>query len=409
MSHIRHKHAMSSIVIVFAIIVGVAGAGFALWRFSVLVQPVRKSTVSNIALVSSRAPVTKSAESKVLVMGDMFFGRYINYWSQASTLKYAYPFQSLDEFDRSAYDAWVANLECPVTNNPKVSRDVEEATLKFDCSPEYLKEAKKWFTAVSLGNNHTDNQGVAGFAETKQHLDENSIQYFGSYSAEDVDNICDVISLPVHVTLSDGTAKEGKLPLVWCGYDGVFRTPSAQSVAVVAKYGSLFGVVVMPHSGTEYTATPDEGKTTFYHALIDNGADVVLGGHPHWIQGTEAYKGKLIVYSMGNFIFDQLMAAETSRGAVISMDVSVDTSKAPDLDKWLALGETCEAYADDCLAKATEDGLTKLPLQYHFSVLGSQIVTKVTHRADETALAAILQRMNWQETIQGLNGSSSGE
>lgn len=404
----QHAHIVRTSVLVAAIVAAVVSASVAAWYFVVLVRPVPVQITSDDTPVNT-VPTTRSAETKVLIMGDVFVGRYVNAWSQASAQKYAYPFQGLSEFNRNAYDAWVANLECPVTNNPKVSAAVEESTLKFDCAPEYLAEANKWFTAVSLGNNHTDNQGVAGFAETKRHLDENGIQYFGSYAANDYGNICDVVSLPARVAMSDGTTKNGKLPLVWCGYDGVFQTPNAKSIAVIAKYAPLFGVVVMPHSGTEYRSEPDAIKTTFYRALIDTGADVVLGGHPHWIQSTESYKGKLIVYSMGNFIFDQLRDSELTRGALISMDVTVDATMAPDFDKWLALGETCGAYADDCLAKATGEGLAKLPLQYHFSVLGSRNDTKATHRASETELAGILQRMNWQETIQELSGNSSGE
>lgn len=342
-------------------------------------------------------------------MGDIYWGRYINDWSQASPLKYAYPFQRLNEFERDKYDAWIANMECPLTNNPKVSSREEDEYLKFDCSPAYLPEAKKWFTAVTLANNHTDNQGVAGFAETKQHLDENGIQYFGSYDPEDYNNLCDVLSLPAHITMSDGVVKQGKLPMVWCGYHGVFKIPTPSSIGVMSHYSSLFNVVAMPHSGAEYKPAPDEIKTTLYRGLIDGGADVVLGDHPHWVQSTEAYKGKLIVYSMGNFIFDQQGALDLTRSAVVNMSVSVEAKNAPALDKWLELGETCGSYADDCLQKAQEEGLTKLPLSYHFSVLGSRDDGKVTHRASETELLSIKQRMNWGVTIQGLSGYNSGE
>lgn len=355
------------------------------------------------------APTPKTASSKMLVMGDVYWGRYINDWSQASPLKTAYPFSRLSEFERDKYDAWIADMECPLTNNPKVSSKEEDNTLQFDCSPSYLPEAKKWFTAMTLANNHTDNQGAAGFAETKQHLDENGMQYFGSYDPEDYNNLCDVLSIPAHVTMSDGTTKQGKLPMVWCGYHGVFKIPSASSIAVMSRYSSLFNVVAMPHSGKEYQPAPDEIKTTLYRGLIDGGADVVLGDHPHWVQSSEAYKGKLIVYSMGNFIFDQQFNVDVTRSAVINMNVSVDVSQAKDLDKWLKLGETCGTYADDCLQKAKDQGLTKLPLKYDFSVLGSRDDGKIVHRATEAEVTAIKQRMNWQTTIKGLTGLNSGQ
>ncbi len=387
------------------VVIGVAGYFSYQWWW----PRQTAATESQVATVQKPAPKVASLESKMLVMGDMYWGRYINDWSMASPLKYAYPFSRLSEFDRTSYDAWFANMECPITNNPKVSSAQEDTYLKFDCSPAYLSEATKWFTAVSLANNHTDNQGVAGFTETKQHLDEKGIQYFGSYSPEDYQNLCDVIAVPAHVAMSDGSVKQGKLPMVWCGYDGVFRIPSAQSVAAMGKYAPLFNVVAMPHSGTEYKPGPDEIKTTLYRSMIDGGADVVLGGHPHWVQSSEAYKGKLIVYSMGNFIFDQQAALDVTRSAVVNMNVSVDANSAPDLEKWLALGETCGSYADDCLQKATDQGLKKLPLQYHFSILGSRDDGRITHKATDAEVVSIKQRMNWDATIKGLSGVNSGE
>lgn len=398
---------LRKLVISIAVLIGLLALAYATWQLAQTFMNPQPAVVS--APAPKPSPTIASVSSNMLIMGDVYWGRYINDWSQASPLKYAYPFQRLNEFEREKYDAWIANMECPLTNNPKVSSREEDTYLKFDCSPAYLPEAKKWFTAVSLANNHTDNQGPAGFAETKQHLDENSIQYFGSYDPEDYENLCDVLSVPAHVVLSDGSIKQGKLPMVWCGYHGVFRIPSAHSVAVISKYSPLFGVVAMPHSGAEYKPAPDEIKTTLYRGLIDGGADVVLGDHPHWVQTTEAYKGKLIVYSMGNFIFDQQGALDLTRSAVVNMSVSVDAKDAPDLDKWLALGETCGGYADECLQKAQTEGLTKLPLAYHFSVLGSRDDGKVAHRANETELASIKQRMNWGVTIQGLTGYNSGE
>lgn len=401
-----HKHRSYKIL---TIVAGIVVVGLAVSVFVFTKSSQNPAEVAPQAAVTKPIITTKSVDSKMLVMGDVYWGRYINDWSMASPLKYAYPFQKLNEFERDKYDAWIADIECPITNNPKVSSKEEDNYLKFDCSPAYLPEAKKWFTAFTLANNHTDNQGVEGFAETKQHLDENGIQYFGSYDPEDYSNLCNVLSMPVHVTMSDSTVKQGKLPMVWCGYHGVFKIPTAQSVDVISKYSPLFSVVAVPHSGKEYQPGPDEIKTTSYRSMIDAGADVVIGGHPHWVQSAEAYKGKLIVYSVGNFIFDQQTTADVTRGAAISMEVSVDAKEAADIDKWLALGETCGTYADDCLSKAVEQKLAKLPLKYHFSALGSRDHGKVTHLANSAELASIKQRLNWSMAMNGLTGVYSGE
>lgn len=404
---IGRKRKVKKLLIVLAVVVAVAAIGFAVWSARGLF--LKPEVATNSQPAPTPKPTVKAVTSKMLVMGDVFWGRYVNDWSQASPLKYAYPFQRLSEFERGSYNAWIADMECPITNNPKVSSAVEDSTLQFDCSPAYLPEAKKWFTAFTLANNHTDNQGAAGYAETKQHLDENGVQYFGSYDPEDYSNICNVLSIPASVTMSDGSTKDGKLPMVWCGYHGVFKTPSAESIAVMDKYSSLFTVVAMPHSGAEYKPAPDEIKTTLYRSLIDGGADVVLGDHAHWVQTTEAYNGKLIVYSLGNFIFDQQFSTEVTRSAVVSMTVRVAANDAPDIDKWLTLGESCGSYADECLKGATEQGLAKLPLEFHFAALGSSNSGKMVHKATDTELASIKQRLNWATTIQGLSGKNGGE
>ncbi len=355
-------------------------------------------------------PQPLSVQSKILVMGDVFWGRYINDWSQKSDQKYAYPFTRLSEFNRKDYDAWVADLECPVTNNPKVSSAVEDTTLQFDCSPDYLPYAKEYFTAFTLANNHTDNQnGATGWEETVRHLSDNNIQSFGTFDPEDYDNVCNVLSLPARVTMDDKTVKNVKLPTVWCGYHGVFKTPSATSLAVMQKYADRFNVVAMPHSGQEYKTAPDQIKTDLYRDLIDGGAEVVIGNHAHWVQTTESYKGHLIVHNLGNFIFDQQDTKEVTRSAVLQMTLSIDAKNSPDLDKWIALGETCAVYNDTCLAEAKEQNLKKLPIRYNFAALGSNDSDKLVKPATAEQLEAIKQRLNWDSTIKGLSGNYSGE
>lgn len=359
--------------------------------------------------VAAPEPVATSLESRMLVMGDVFWGRYINDWSQQSELTYAYPFSRLAEFEREKYDAWINDLECPITNNPKVSSAVEDTTLSFDCSPAYLPEAKKWFTAMTLANNHTDNQGAEGLVETRQHLDANGIQYFGTYEPEDYDNVCDVMAMPARVTMSDDSEKQVKLPMVWCGYHGVFKTPTAESIAVMKRYTDYFPVIAMPHSGAEYKAEPDTIKTNFYRSLIDNGADVVIGDHPHWIQSSEAYKGRLIMYSLGNFIFDQQYNREVTRSALLQMTVNVDAADNPDLAKWIELGETCATYQDTCFEQVASQNLQKLSLTYTFGIEGSDNSGKLVHKASPELLADIKARLRWEQTITGLSGNNRGE
>jgi len=352
-------------------------------------------------------PQPASIQSNVLFFGNTYWGRYINDWSMASPLKYAYPFSRLDEFHRDQYNAWISGLECPLKTGVHMTSAEEDSTLTFNCSPNYLPEAAKWFTAFTLANNHTDNQGIDGFAETKANLEKYGIQYFGHYDPRVLDDICEVIGLPVTVINNDKSQTKGNLPVAMCGYHAVFRVPTPEAVAEMGKYSSYMPVIALPHMGVEYKTQPDQLKIDFYRSLIDGGADMVLGDHPHWIQPTESYKGHLIVYSMGNFIFDQQDQPDVVRSAGIRVVMKTSSSNSEMLKKWLALGDTCIAFKDDCLAQAKTQGLTKLNIKYQFGVIGTNDGDKIVKPATKAQQADILQRLNWQSTMDNLHSPYS--
>ncbi len=391
---------IGSIAVGAAIIIGLL-----VWKI-----PAYTPVAEHLPTVANKPVATpKTLNSKALFMGDVYWGRYINEWSQKSPLKTAYPFSRLKEFHRDKYDAWVADLECPVVPGVKLSAAEEEATLNFNCDPSYLPEAAKWFTIFSNSNNHSDNQGgQAGIEATRKELDKNGIQYFGNSDPEIIDDVCEVVSFPVRVTMSDKTIKKRFLPMALCGYHGVFKIPSAESLAVMERYSKVMPVIAYPHSGAEYKPAPDQIKTDLYRAMIDNGADVVLGDHPHWVQTTEAYKGHLIVYAMNNFIFDQQYNLEVTRAAVVDLDLSLaDSADTSSLAKWLDLGDSCKAFHDDCLTRAESSHLKKLDFRWHFSIIGSRDDGHLAHPASKAETQSILDRLNWSSTIKQLQSPYS--
>lgn len=366
-----------------------------------LLWPRGTSAPSSQQTAPVPAPEPIALHSNVLFVGNTFWGRYTQEYAAKSPLGHAYPFSRLNELGRENYDAWISGLECPMKASVHMTAAQQEENLQFNCSPDFLPEAKKWFTAFSLANNHTDNQGADGFAETQQHLEENGIQYVGHYDPAKLDDICEVIALPVTVRYSDNSTKKQQLPVAICAFHGVFKIPTEAAVAEMKQYSEVMPVIAMPHMGAEYKPVPDQIKTDFYHRLIDEGADVVLGDHPHWIQSTEAYKGKLIVYSMGNFMFDQDWNPELMRSAAIR---TVIAAKGDSLKDWLALGEKCQAYHDDCLAVAQQQHLTKLTTTYRFGAIGTQTDTRaLTGIASASATQAILDRLRWAQTMSGLS------
>lgn len=168
------------------------------------------------------------------------------------------------------------------------------------------------------------------------------------------------------------------------------------------KYSKYMPVFAFPHMGEEYKPAPDQLKVTTYRAMIDNGADVVFGDHPHWIQNTESYKGKLIAYSMGNFIFDQQGYMELTRSAAFNLTLKAAQTDSALLDKWLALGEKCSTYHDDCLAEAEKQNLQKILFTHEYNVVGTNDNNKIVKPATATEQAAILQRLDWSRTSKQL-------
>ena len=75
-------------------------------------------------------------------------------------------------------------------------------------------------------------------------------------------------------------------------------------------------VIVQFHWGVEYVYDPSDRQRELGQKAIDAGADLVIGNHPHWVQGLEIYKDKLITYAHGNFVFDQMWSQETREGVV---------------------------------------------------------------------------------------------
>ncbi len=400
------KWRLPMLIATVLLVLGGVVAGVWWFMYSATPEPRQQAQSEQVA-----PPAPIGLQSNILFMGDVYWGRYMNEWSLASPLKEAYPFSRLNEFRRSQYDAWVANLECPAVTGAHPTAAAEEATLNFNCPPSYVPEAAKWFTVFSNANNHSDNQhGQTGLDETRAHLDAAGIQYFGNFDPTAITKLCEVVALPVQVRISDGSKQQAKLPFAMCGYHGVFRVPQADSLAVMQQYSKYMPVIVYPHMGTEYKSTVDSLRRGLYHSMIDNGADIVFGNHPHWVQPSEAYKGHPIFYSMGNFIFDQQLKPETTRSAAIDVTLSLadNAVSSNQLVAWTKLGESCVKFEDDCLNQAKQQDLQRLPLTFQLKIIGVDISDKITRPASGAITAAIKQRLNWTTTTQQLTAPFSG-
>ncbi len=283
------------------------------------------------------APATTTL--RLLFTGDIMLDRHIDELTQKDNQKiikekinrnlYSYPFQGLDTLQKENYDAWIGNLECPVTEEQSTKFQKSE-WLKFSCKKEYLPELAKYFDIVSLANNHMDNMGgESGLIETRKHLDEAGIKYFGHYDNGKSEEICKVVNIENKVetkNLRNPLISVIQVPVAFCGFHGVYKLPTDKELEIIKQYSDKYITIVMPHQGVEYVPKANTYQRKIYRKMIDNGADLVVGAHPHVIQDDEVYKGRHIYYSLGNFIFDQSWS-KTREHMVLDLEIMIDSVK----------------------------------------------------------------------------------
>ena len=162
---------------------------------------------------------------------------------------------------------------------------------------------------VGLANNHTFDYGEEAFLDTLSSLENAGIPYVGAgrdfaaasapvYLEVDGFTIAYVAASRAEYTIYTPQAGEASPGILWC-YDNALFLDAIREAAAHADY-----VVALPHWGVEHSTVLEAEQTDGAHAYIDAGADAVIGAHPHILQGLEFYNGKPIVYSLGNFWFD---------------------------------------------------------------------------------------------------------
>lgn len=335
-------------------------------------------------------------------VGDLFWGRGVDVRSQKTQAGYAYPFEQLSTFAKQDHEVWIGNLECPVTSTQETYERMKKL-LKFSCKPEYLSFAREYFDIFSLANNHTDNmQEVGGFEQTKEFLQTHNFQYFGSFDNRRQSDICEVVSVPAEPINALGNRIENKpifnFPIALCGYHNVLKLPTEAELAVITDYSTYFFTIVMPHQGVEYKARQNHWQEEQYRKMINYGADMVVGGHTHSIQGLEWYKGKPIVYSVGNFIFDQNFGT-TMYGLMYRLQMFVSNNE--EIFTYQSWGiSDCTKFQDQCLYNAEYYSLQKPKV----SLVQAMDIVHNLHMQPQKAADSIAQTklkdIGWHKYIQ---------
>jgi Putative enzyme of poly-gamma-glutamate biosynthesis (capsule formation) len=210
-------------------------------------------------------------------------------------------------------DLTIGNLENPITTR---GTPAEDKKFVFKGSPDLLPSLREaGFDFVSLANNHTLDQGVEGLLDTMAHLDEADIKHAGAGRNDEeafTPVVFDVKGMSIAVFSLSRVVPE----VSWKAdknHPGVAETyDPRRAVAAIERAREEHDlIIVYAHWGEELKREPRDIEKKLARAYIDAGADIVVGSHPHVLQGFEQYNGKWIAYSLGNFIFNVTTNADT--------------------------------------------------------------------------------------------------
>ena len=213
------------------------------------------------------------------------------------------PLAPFDRWLREA-DHTVGNLELPIAT---VGQPLESKIYSFRAPPQVLRVLQGRFNTMALANNHSGDYGQAAFVETMQHLDAAGLAHFGgglnlaqAHRPHWVEQQGLRIALLAYNEFKPRSFAAGP------NWPGVAWSEDELVVADIRAARAAGADVVIPfmHWGWERERQPTQRQRQLARRMIDAGADVVVGGHPHVTQGVDTYRGKLIVYSLGNFVFD---------------------------------------------------------------------------------------------------------
>lgn len=253
-----------------------------------------QGTTSSESDVSGQDQITEEATTDpvsltISVVGDCTLGtdEYFNY---STSLNAFYDSYGKDYFFQNVKDIFenddltIANMESTFTTLS--TREAKQ--FAFKAPPEYAQILSSGSVeAVNMANNHSHDYGEQSYTDTLSALDAEGIVHFGY----DETAVMDIKGIKVGLV--------GIYEL----NDHLERTQQLKdNIAKVKAEGAQLTIVIF-HWGNEKEEVPDSNQTTLGRLAIDEGADLVCGHHPHVLQGIETYKGKNIVYSLGNFCF----------------------------------------------------------------------------------------------------------
>lgn len=269
----------------------------------------------------------KAKDIIIFAVGDIMLDRGVKYMIEKyGNNDYILPFVKIKDKLKEA-DLVFGNLESQISDKGHNVGSI----YSFRARPEALAGlAYAGFDIVSVANNHSFDYTRLAFEDSLKKLKGAGIEYVGGgFSKEEA------FSLKV-------IEREG-VKIGFLAYTSVGSLSWKDSVAVVEEADleeikekvrdskeKVDVLIVSFHSGDEYEIQPNEFQKMTYKSLIDSGADLIIGHHPHVVQPVIGYSSGWIAYSLGNFIFDQYFSSDTMKGMMLKAVIS--EKKIKDVD-----------------------------------------------------------------------------
>jgi len=283
-----------------------------------LLNPVASPQEAPVPQISSALPpALPKREYTLLFTGDIMLSRAVGARMEAQK-DWSFPFRLISDTLHTA-DFRYCNLECPVSDR---GRNLHHL-YSFRADPRVIEGLKAaGFNVASQANNHAYDWGPEALLDSLERLQAAGILTVGAGQ----NSLAAHYPLLVHV---------GDLRVAFLAYvnidpkeatAGVDRPGVAWLDPVQALTDIRFArpladlVIVCPHWGVEYALNPTREQVDLAHQMIDAGADLIVGSHPHVVEPVEKYHDRWIAYSLGNFIFDQ-EGPHTHRGLMLKATV----------------------------------------------------------------------------------------
>ena len=297
---------------------------FGLGLISVIAIFVLKPAVFEIRSLTTPSPEAEKP-IKLVFTGDIMLDRGVEYQIQKQGENdWRFPFLKIAD-KLNAADLVIGNLESQISDKGENQGSI----YSFRADPQAIEGLKfAGFDIVSLANNHSFDYGKEALKDSLSRLISTNISPIGAGNENQA--YAPVIKTIDNTRIAFFAYAEG--PETWKATENNIgialvsdktRDRIKTDISLAKDLSDL--VIVSFHWGEEYAKEPSQFQKDLAKAVIDAGADLVIGSHAHVVQESEIYNGHHIFYSLGNFVFDQGFSEETLEGEIV--EIAIENKK----------------------------------------------------------------------------------